>query len=94
MFFMYSESHWRADRAAEGDGLENRCVSNGTGGSNPSPSALICVATLCVQCRDTFLCTSYVVDGAVLVVLVGLAGVGALTSRRRKDEDSVTVERS
>lgn len=66
MFFMYSESHWRADRAAEGDGLENRCVSNGTGGSNPSPSALICVATLCVQCRDTFLCTSYVVDGAVL----------------------------
>ena len=30
---------WRADRAAEGDGLENRCVSNGTGGSNPSPSA-------------------------------------------------------
>ena len=24
---------------AEGDGLENRCVSNGTGGSNPSPSA-------------------------------------------------------
>ncbi len=68
MFFMYSESHWRADRAAEGDGLENRCVSNGTGGSNPSPSALICVATLCVQCRDTFLCTSYVVDGAVLAV--------------------------
>lgn len=66
MFFMYSESHWRADRAAEGDGLENRCVSNGTGGSNPSPSALICVATLCVQCRDTFLCTSYVVDGVVL----------------------------
>lgn len=54
MFFMYSESHWRADRAAEGDGLENRCVSNGTGGSNPSPSALICVATLRVQCRDTF----------------------------------------
>lgn len=71
MFFMYSESHWRADRAAEGDGLENRCVSNGTGGSNPSPSALVCVATLCVQCRDTFLCTSYVVDGAVLVVLMG-----------------------
>lgn len=32
---------------AEGDGLENRCVSNGTGGSNPSPSALVCVATLC-----------------------------------------------
>ena len=31
---------WRADRVAEGDGLENRCVSNGTGGSNPSPSAL------------------------------------------------------
>ena len=24
---------------AERDGLENRCVSNGTGGSNPSPSA-------------------------------------------------------
>lgn len=24
---------------AEGGGLENRCVSNGTGGSNPSPSA-------------------------------------------------------
>ena len=51
---------------AEGDGLENRCVSNGTGGSNPSPSALVCVATLRVQCRDTFLCTSYVVDGVAL----------------------------
>ena len=25
---------------AERDGLENRCVSNGTGGSNPSPSAM------------------------------------------------------
>lgn len=51
---------------AEGDGLENRCVSNGTGGSNPSPSALVCVVTLRVQCHDTFLCTSYVVDGVVL----------------------------
>lgn len=77
MFFMYSESHWRADRAAEGDGLENRCVSNGTGGSNPSPSALICVATLCVQCRDTFLCISYVVDGVALAVLAGLNLRGA-----------------
>ena len=25
---------------AEGDGLENRCVSNGTRGSNPLPSAV------------------------------------------------------
>lgn len=25
---------------AEGDGLENRCVSNGTKGSNPLPSAV------------------------------------------------------
>ena len=29
-----------------------------------------------------------------VAVLVGLAGVGALISRRRKDEDSVTVDRS
>lgn len=29
-----------------------------------------------------------------VAVLVGLAGVGALTSRCRRDEDSVTVERS
>lgn len=75
MFFMYSESHWRADRAAEGDGLENRCVSNGTGGSNPSPSALVCVVTLRLQCHDTFLCTSHVVGGVVLTV----AGFSAKT---------------
>ncbi len=37
--FGYDQVVRRADRAAEGDGLENRCVSNGTGGSNPSPSA-------------------------------------------------------
>lgn len=60
---------------AEGDGLENRCVSNGTGGSNPSPSALVCVVTLRVQCRDTFLCTSHVVGGVVLTV----AGFSAKT---------------
>ena len=42
--FLWAESDcrlvpWRADRVAEGDGLENRCVSNGAKGSNPLPSA-------------------------------------------------------
>lgn len=35
----YTSITWRVDRAAEGDGLENRCVSNGTKGSNPLLSA-------------------------------------------------------
>ena len=30
----------RSDRAVEGGGLENRCSSDGTGGSNPSSSAI------------------------------------------------------
>ena len=30
---------WRGDRVADRDGLENRCTSNGTEGSNPSLSA-------------------------------------------------------
>ena len=51
---------------AEGDGLENRCVSNGTGGSNPSPSALVCVATLCCAMSRHFFVHLVVVDGVVL----------------------------
>ncbi len=31
--------YWRDGRAVYGDGLENRCGGNVTGGSNPSPSA-------------------------------------------------------
>lgn len=53
----------------------------------------MCRDIVCAMSRH-FLCTSYVVDEVVLAVLIALAGVGALTSRRRKDEDSVTVDRS
>ena len=53
----------------------------------------MCRDIVCAVSRH-FLCTSYVVDGAVLAVLIALAGVGALTSRRRKDEDSEIADRS
>src|SRR5438067_4629731 len=36
---LYACEGWRDGRVVDGGGLENHCAGNGTGGSNPSPSA-------------------------------------------------------
>ena len=78
---------------AERDGLENRCVSNGTGGSNPSPSALVCVVTLRLQCHDTFLCTSLSLMGWCLTRLYRNFWFIFLTSARAASQLNSQISR-